>query len=71
MHFHERLSNPGARGAFDIPSVSVGGHPAKVTERIIRQRLFAKLIAFSRTNLDQRRMLVIPPLAGGFPVLHP
>jgi len=69
VHFHERPSNPRARRAFDIASVSVGGRLVEVTERTIRKWPFANLIEFSRADVDQNRILVIAPLAGGFPIL--
>jgi poly(3-hydroxybutyrate) depolymerase len=69
VHFREKLSEPRARCAFNISSVSVGGRPVEVTERTIHKRPFANLIAFSRSDVHKNRFLVIAPLAGGFPVL--
>ena len=69
MQCDESGSDPRARWAFDISSVSAGGCPVEVIERTIWTRPFANLIAFSRAEADQNRLLVIPPLAGGFPVL--
>ena len=74
MHFREKLSDPRARCAFNISSVSVGGRPVEVTERTLQMRPFANLIVFSCADADQSRIpqsriLMIAPLAGGFPVL--
>jgi poly(3-hydroxybutyrate) depolymerase len=69
LHIDESLSDPRARRAFDISSVSVGERRVEVSERTIHRRPFANLIAFSRADVHQDQILVIAPLAGAFPVL--
>ena len=54
--FPERPSDPRARRAFDIASVSVGGRPVEVTESTIRKWPFAHLITFVRADAEANRI---------------
>lgn len=69
MRAHEELSDPRARWPFGISSVTIGGRSLAVTERMICERPFATLTTFLRADAVQNRILVIAPLAGGFPIL--
>jgi poly(3-hydroxybutyrate) depolymerase len=59
-----------ARLRFDISSVRIGAETARVVETSVLVLPFAILTVFTRPDAKcGRRLLVVPPLAGAFPVL--
>lgn len=62
-------ADPRARRAFDITSVGRAGGEVSVSERQLLDLPFADLLAFSRRGSGCYPILVVAPLAGGFPIL--
>ncbi len=62
--------DPRARRRFDISSVRTGGGWARVVETSVLTLPYALLTVFKRPDAEAgKRLLVVPPLAGAFPVL--
>lgn len=55
--------------AFDIAAVRVDGASAEVRESVRARLPFGVLRAFSRSPTPRRKVLVVAPLAGGYPFL--
>jgi poly(3-hydroxybutyrate) depolymerase len=68
-HVPDSLCDPRARRPFGLSSVSVKGRPVAAREHTLQRQPFANLIAFSGADGDQPPILVVPPLAGSFPIL--
>jgi poly(3-hydroxybutyrate) depolymerase len=62
--------DPRARRRFDVLSVRIGPDAVRVVETSVLALPFAILTVFTRPDAEGgKRLLVVPPLAGAFPVL--
>ena len=66
-----RLSKSYSRPAFDIPHVEVNGRTVEVTEEVILDKPFCRLLNFkkARATLGEPKVLVFAPLSGHFSTL--
>ena len=66
-----RLSKSYSRPAFDIPHVDVNGRTVEVTEEVILDKPFCRLLNFkkARATLGEPKVLVFAPLSGHFSTL--
>ncbi|MEO8383688.1 MAG: polyhydroxyalkanoate depolymerase [Betaproteobacteria bacterium] len=66
-----RLSKNYTRPAFDIPHVDVNGRTVEVTEEVILDKPFCRLLHFkkARATLGEPKVLIFAPLSGHFATL--